>query len=47
MMRETADLVPGSRFELVRRAGHLVPVEAPDACAALMSGFLGDIGHLP
>ena len=45
LVRETADLIKGSRFELIRRAGHLPCVEQPDAYAALLTQFLRDIGH--
>ncbi|MBM7066492.1 3-oxoadipate enol-lactonase [Actibacterium sp. 188UL27-1] len=46
MVRETAGLVPGSRFELIRGAGHIPCVEKPDEYAALLTGFLRDIGHI-
>lgn len=46
LVRETADLVKGSRFELIRGAGHLPMVETPKAFADLLSGFLRDIGHI-
>lgn len=46
LVRETADLVRGSRFHLIRGAGHLPPVEAPEDYAAVLTGFLRDIGHL-
>ena len=46
LVRETVDLIPGARFELMRRAAHLAPVEQPEAYAALLSGFLKDIGHV-
>ena len=45
LIRETADLIKGSRFELIRRAGHLPCVEQPDIFAALLTQFLSDIGH--
>ncbi|MBM2575973.1 3-oxoadipate enol-lactonase [Jannaschia sp. Os4] len=45
LVRETADLVPGSRFELIRRCGHLPPVEQPDAMADHVSTFLDATGH--
>ncbi|MEL7012792.1 MAG: 3-oxoadipate enol-lactonase [Pseudomonadota bacterium] len=47
MVRETLNLIPGSQFELMRRTGHLPFVEEPEIYAALLSGFLKDIGHLP
>ncbi|MCT4683931.1 MAG: 3-oxoadipate enol-lactonase [Roseicyclus sp.] len=45
LVRELADLIPGARFELIRGAGHLPCVERPEAFAALLNGFLRDIGH--
>ncbi|KAA9008168.1 3-oxoadipate enol-lactonase [Histidinibacterium aquaticum] len=47
LVRETADLIPGSQFELIRRAGHLPCVEAPEAYAELLTRFMRRIGHLP
>jgi 3-oxoadipate enol-lactonase len=47
LVRELHELIPGSRYELIRGAGHLPCVEAPEAYAAALSGFLADIGHLP
>lgn len=46
LIKEMADLIPGSRFELIRGTGHLPCVENPDAYAALLTDFLTDIGHL-
>lgn len=46
LVRETADLIPGSRFELIRRAGHLPCVEQPENYAALLTGFLRETGHI-
>lgn len=46
LVRETIDLIPGARFELMRRAGHMAPVEQPEAFAALLSSFLRGIGHV-
>ncbi|SFR44467.1 3-oxoadipate enol-lactonase [Yoonia tamlensis] len=45
LVRETIDLIPGSRFELMRRVGHLPCAEAPAAYAALLNQFIADIGH--
>ncbi|MEZ5762510.1 MAG: 3-oxoadipate enol-lactonase [Paracoccaceae bacterium] len=45
LVRETADLVRGSRFHLIRGAGHLPPVEKPAEFAEILGGFLRDIGH--
>ena len=46
LVRETLDLIPGSRFVLMRRAGHLPCVEAPQAYAAHLTTFLQEIGHV-
>jgi 3-oxoadipate enol-lactonase len=46
LVRETADLIRGSRFALMRGAGHLPMAEKPAEYAALLSGFLRDIGHV-
>ncbi|WP_090213343.1 3-oxoadipate enol-lactonase [Litoreibacter janthinus] len=45
LVRETADLILGSQFKLIRRAGHLPCVEQPDIYATLLTQFLSDIGH--
>jgi 3-oxoadipate enol-lactonase len=46
LVRELADLIPGARFELIRGAGHLPCVERREEFAALLNGFLKDIGHM-
>lgn len=46
LVRETADLVPGSKFELIRRAGHLPCVEAPQEYADILTAFLKEVGHV-
>lgn len=40
LVRETADLIPGARFALIRRCGHLPPAEAPGDFTALLAEFL-------
>lgn len=45
LVRETAELIRGARFELIRGAGHLPCVEKPAEYAALLRGFLSSIGH--
>ena len=45
VVRATARLIPGCRFELIRNAGHLPCVEQPAALAALVSEFLQDRGE--
>ncbi|MEI2806307.1 3-oxoadipate enol-lactonase [Albidovulum sp.] len=46
LVRETAELIKGARFELIRGAGHVPPVEKPAEYAGLLRGFLSGIGHL-
>ena len=46
LVRETVDLIPGSRFALIRGAGHLPCVDQPEAYAEVLVQFLRDIGHL-
>ncbi|MDU8946203.1 3-oxoadipate enol-lactonase [Ovoidimarina sediminis] len=46
LVRETVDLIPGSRFHLIRGAGHLPCVETPDAYAEALTGFLKEVGHV-
>jgi 3-oxoadipate enol-lactonase len=46
LVRETADLIRGSKFQLIRGAGHFPMIEAPAAYAAVLSDFLRSIGHV-
>jgi 3-oxoadipate enol-lactonase len=46
LVRETADLIKGSRFHLIRGAGHLPCVENPAEYAQALTDFLRDIGHV-
>lgn len=46
LVRETVDLVPGSKFQLIRKAGHLPCVERPDEYAAILTDFLKEVGHV-
>ncbi|MCB2116829.1 MAG: 3-oxoadipate enol-lactonase [Rhodobacteraceae bacterium] len=45
LVRETAELIKGARFELIRGAGHLPCVEKPAEYAALLRSFLHSVGH--
>jgi len=45
LVRETADLIPGARFHLIQRAGHLPMAEQPEPYAATLAAFLTEIGH--
>lgn len=46
LVRETIELIPGSRFQLIRRAGHLPCVEQPQAYAAALTEFFKNTGHI-
>ena len=46
LVRETADLIPGSRFCLIRGGGHFPFVERPQAYADAVTTFLKEIGHV-
>ena len=46
LVRETAELILGHRFELMRGAGHLPMIERPQDYAALLADFLRSIGHV-
>ena len=46
LVRETVDLIPGSRFHLIRGAGHLPCVEQPQEYARALSRFIREVGHV-
>ena len=46
LVRETAELIRGHRFALIRGAGHIPVVEKPAEYAALLTQFLTEIGHV-
>lgn len=46
LVRETANLIKGSRFHLIRGAGHLPMVEKPDEFSTALASFLKEIGHV-
>ncbi|GKY88875.1 3-oxoadipate enol-lactonase [Sinisalibacter aestuarii] len=46
LVRETIESIPGSKFHLIRRAGHLACVEAPAEYAAALEGFLREVGQI-
>ena len=46
LVRETVDLIPGSQFHLIRKAGHLPCVEQPEEYARVLTDFLRSIGHV-
>lgn len=45
LVRETAGLVPGHQFRLIRGAGHLPMTEQPETYAQAVAEFLTAIGH--
>lgn len=45
LVRETAELIRGHRWELMRGVGHLPMVERPGDYAALLADFMASIGH--
>ena len=47
LVRETVDLIPGSTFHLIRRAGHLPCVEKPEEYAQVLTDFLTRTGTRP
>ena len=46
LVRETVDLIPGSQFHLIRKAGHLPCVEQPEEYARLLTDFMRATGHI-
>jgi 3-oxoadipate enol-lactonase len=46
LVREMVDLIPGSRFALIRGSGHLPCVDQPGEYARILAEFLSEIGHL-
>lgn len=46
LVRETVDLIPGSQFALMRRAGHLPCVEQPEVFAGHLRDFMSATGHM-
>ena len=45
LVRETAEMIPGSSFHIIRGAGHLPCIEKPGETAGLIGQFLKEIGH--
>ena len=45
LVRETVDLIAGSRFHLIRGAGHLPCVEAPEEYARVLTDFIEDTAN--
>jgi len=45
LVRDTAARIPGARFEIIAACGHIPSIEQPETLAALLSGFLQEVGH--
>ena len=46
LVREMMDLIPGSKFHLIRKAGHLPCVEQPEEYAQVLTRFMQETGHV-
>jgi 3-oxoadipate enol-lactonase len=46
LVRETVDLIPGSKFHVIRKTGHLPCVENPVEYAQVLTDFLKSVGHV-
>jgi 3-oxoadipate enol-lactonase len=46
LVRETVDLIPGSKFHIIRKTGHLPCVENPVEYAQVLTDFLKSVGHV-
>lgn len=46
LVRETAALVPGAEYHLIRGAGHLPCIEQPEMTAQHLTAFMRRIGHV-
>ncbi|MEM7471619.1 MAG: 3-oxoadipate enol-lactonase [Pseudomonadota bacterium] len=46
LLRETQELIAGSKFHLIRSAGHLPCVEQPVEYAQVLTAFMKEIGHI-
>ena len=46
VVRATAELITGSRFELIDNAGHLPCVEQPATYARILNDFIRECGHV-
>ena len=46
LVRETVELIPASKFALIRKAGHLPCVEQPEEYGRILTDFLKGVGHV-
>lgn len=45
MTQETAALIPGSDYRLIRKSGHISPLDQPDVFAQHLNDFIQRTGH--
>ncbi len=43
LVKATADLIPGARFEIIRACGHIPCVEQPEEMARLLADFVNEV----
>jgi 3-oxoadipate enol-lactonase len=46
LVRETIALIPGSKFEIIRKSGHFPPIEDPIAVTEALLHFMTSVGHI-
>ncbi len=46
LVKATADLIPGARFEIIEACGHIPPAEQPEALVALLRAHLKEHAHV-
>jgi 3-oxoadipate enol-lactonase len=46
LVRHTADLIPGARFEIIDGAGHIPCIEQPEATARLIDRHLREAHYV-
>lgn len=46
LVRETIDLIPGSKFHLIRKGGHVPCIDQSEAYLDILLQFIEDTGHL-
>ena len=46
LVKATADLIPGARFEIIQGAAHMPCIEQPEMLAGLIAAHLKEAGHV-
>ncbi len=46
LVKATADLIPGARFEIIESCSHIPPAEQPEALIALLRAHLKEHAHV-